>query len=260
VRTVALRPDEQGAWRLDLDGLLQAITPTTRMLVVNSPNNPTGWTLTRDEQQSILDQCRRTGTVILADEVYERLYFRGIGAACAPSFLDLTEPDDAVMVAHSFSKSFLMTGWRLGWLVLPRGWADVLGKLIEFNTSCASVFVQRGALAALQHHATLVPPVVAQLRHCQAVLHQALQGVPGLRTVPSDGGMYAWLQLPPRQGRPRDGREQALALVSQVGLGLAPGGAFAPESAQWLRWCFASQDPQRLLDGVDRLHRWLALH
>jgi aspartate/methionine/tyrosine aminotransferase len=106
-----------GAWTLDLDRLLAAVTPATRMLLVNAPNNPTGWTLTRDEQRALLDHCRRTGTWIVADEVYERLWF-GEGAA-APSFLDLATPEDRVIVVQSFSKSFLMTGWRLGWMVLP---------------------------------------------------------------------------------------------------------------------------------------------
>ncbi len=112
-----------GAWQLDLQALLAAVTERTRVLLVNSPNNPTGWTLTRDEQQAILDHCRRTGTWIVADEVYERIWFGGAAGEsdgrAAPSFLDIAEPDDRLVVAHSFSKSFLMTGWRLGWLVAP---------------------------------------------------------------------------------------------------------------------------------------------
>ena len=114
VHTFSLQP-VNGLWQLDVQALLRRITPRTRLLVVNSPNNPSGWTLTRDEQQAILNHCRKTGTWILADEVYERLFYGD--APCAPSFLDIAQPDDALMVAHSFSKSFLMTGWRLGWLV-----------------------------------------------------------------------------------------------------------------------------------------------
>ena len=112
---------ERGAWRLDLDALRRAVTSGTRVLLVNSPNNPTGWTLTRAEQQALLDHCRQTGTWIVADEVYERVFFAGAAGACAPSFLDIAEPDDRLLVVHSFSKSFLMTGWRLGWIVAPPG-------------------------------------------------------------------------------------------------------------------------------------------
>ena len=132
VRTFSLQP-VNGLWQLDVQALLRRITPRTRLLVVNSPNNPSGWTLTRDEQQAILNHCRQTGTWILADEVYERLYYGD--APCAPSFLDIAQPDDALMVAHSFSKSFLMTGCRLGWLVTPASLTETMGKLIEFNTS-----------------------------------------------------------------------------------------------------------------------------
>ena len=128
LKRVSLTP-RGGAWTLDLQKLLDAITPATRLLIVNAPNNPTGWTLSRDEQQAILEHCRRTGTWILADEVYERLYYEPTPNGCAPSFLDIAEPDDRLIVAHSFSKSFLMTGWRLGWLVMPpahdpRTWAS----------------------------------------------------------------------------------------------------------------------------------------
>ncbi len=143
VLRVALVPRD-GAWTLDLDMLLAAITPATRMLLVNAPNNPTGWTLTRAEQQAILARCREMGTWIVADEVYERLWF-GQGRA-APSFLDIADERDRLIVVHSFTKSFLMTGWRLGWMVLPAGHLDAIGKLIEFNTSCAPVFVQRARL------------------------------------------------------------------------------------------------------------------
>jgi len=163
VRSVPLTPAD-GAWTLDMDRLLAAVTPRTRMLVVNAPNNPTGWTLSRPEQQRLLDHCRATGTWLLADEVYERLYFEPTGNACAPSFLDIAAPDDRLVVAHSFSKSFLMTGWRLGWLVVPATLVDALGKLIEFNTSCASVFTQRAALAALAHRDEITPRIVAHLK------------------------------------------------------------------------------------------------
>ncbi|MDP1792159.1 MAG: pyridoxal phosphate-dependent aminotransferase, partial [Methylibium sp.] len=177
VKRVSLRP-RAGAWRLDLDELLAAVTPRTRVLLVNAPNNPTGWTLSRDEQATILAHCRRTGTWIVADEVYERLYFGAVPTQgeppAAPSFLDVAEADDRLLVAHSFSKSFLMTGWRLGWLVLPPALVDAVGKLIEFNTSCAPVFVQRAGLAAVQGAGATVPGLVAHLRTCRDTLLPAL--------------------------------------------------------------------------------------
>jgi aspartate/methionine/tyrosine aminotransferase len=245
-----LRPgvgNDSGVWRLDLDELLAAVTPRTRVLLVNAPNNPTGWTLTRAEQQVIVEHCRRTGTWIVADEVYERIYFGG--APAAPSFLDVTTPDDRLIVAHSFSKSFLMTGWRLGWLVLPRGNMDAAGKLLEFNSSCAPVFIQRGGQAALAMADDFVPALVARLQAGRDRLVAGLQALPGVTVATPPGGMYAFFRV---EGQ-ADSFAFAKHLVAEHGLGLAPGVAFGAEGEGWLRWCFASRDPARLHAGLARL-------
>ena len=253
LKCVSLRP-VQGQWQLDMAALKTAITPATRMLIVNSPNNPTGWTLGRTEQAEILAHCRTTGTWVLADEVYERLYYEtDTPNGCAPSFLDVAEPDDRLVVVHSFSKSFLMTGWRLGWLVMPTAMTHHMGKLIEFNTSCASVFTQKAGIVALQNTADITPRVVAHLKACRDTLVPLLQAVPGVQVAPAKGGMYAFFKL---EGHP-DSVQTAKRLVAEAGLGLAPGEAFAPEAAGWLRWCFASKDLGRLGEGVERLKGWL---
>jgi aspartate/methionine/tyrosine aminotransferase len=253
VRCVPLRP-QAGEWTLDVPALLAVITPATKVLIVNAPNNPTGWTLSRQDQQTLLDHCRQTGTWILADEVYERLYYAGDTAnGCAPSFLDIAAPEDRLVVVHSFSKNFLMTGWRLGWLVLPAALTHHVGKLIEFNTSCASVFTQRAGVVALQRTDDVTPRVVAHLKACRDTLIALLAAVPGVQVAAPRGGMYAFFRL--------EGFDDSLAtakrLVVEAGLGLAPGEAFAPEAQGWLRWCFASRDPQRLVVGVERLKGWL---
>ena len=261
VTCVSLKP-VAGEWRLDMAELLAAITPKTRLLIVNAPNNPTGWTLTRAEQTAILAHCRDTGTWILADEVYERLYFEPTTNGCAPSFLDIATPEDRLVVAHSFSKSFLMTGWRLGWLVMPPSMTLHIGKLIEFNTSCAPVFIQRAGLVAMERTSEITPRIVSHLKTCRDTLVPLLQAVPGVQVMPAKGGMYAFFRLQD-QARFGDSFETAKRLVVEAGLGLAPGNAFmvnpAPEAQGWLRWCFASQDIARLGQGVERLERWLAL-
>jgi aspartate/methionine/tyrosine aminotransferase len=251
--TVALQA-EAGRWTLPLQDLLSQITPATKLLVLNSPNNPTGWTLSREEQLTLLAHCRQTGTWILADEVYENLYYLPTSNGCAPSFLDICTPDDRLVVAHSFSKSFLMTGWRLGWLVMPEAMTAHMGKLIEFNTSCASSFVQRAGVVALQRADEVTPRVVAHLKACRDTLVAELQQLQGLELATPDGGMYAFFRLPGHT----DDLQTAKRLVAEAGLGLAPGSAFAPEAQGWLRWCFASQDLSRLTLGAERLRGWLA--
>ena len=268
VKCVSLKP-VRGAWQLDLAELLAAITAGTRLLILNAPNNPTGWTLSRAEQEALLAHCRQTGTWILADEVYERLYFEPTSDGsngCAPSFLDVASPEDNVVVVNSFSKSFLMTGWRLGWLVMPPAMTPHIGKLIEFNTSSAPVFCQRAGLVAIQRTQEVTPRVVAHLKTCRDTLVPLLQALPGVQVAPAKGGMYAFFRLED-QDRFGDSLDVAKRLVLEAGLGLAPGKAFMshsgpngpPESQGWLRWCFASQDLSRLGQGVQRLERWLGL-
>ena len=261
VKCVSLKP-VAGQWQLDLAELLAAITPQTKLLIVNSPNNPTGWTMSRDDQQLLLAHCRLTGTWILADEVYERLYFESTPNDCAPSFLDIAAPNDRLVVVHSFSKSFLMTGWRLGWLVMPPAMTPQMGKLLEFNTSCAPVFVQRAGLVAIERTAEITPRVVNHLKICRDTLIPLLQAVPGVQVASPQGGMYAFFRLED-QSRFGDSLQTAKRLVVEAGLGLAPGNAFmvrpGPEAQGWLRWCFASQNLARLGQGVDRLERWLGL-
>ncbi len=184
---------------------------------------------------------------------FERLYFGG-DQAVAPSFLDLADAQDRLIVVHSFSKSFLMTGWRMGWMIMPSSVTEHVGKLIEFNTSCAPVFVQRAALAALAHADEVTPQVVAHLSACRETLYSGLSRLPQVQLSSAVAGMYAFFRL---EGH-SDGVATAKRLVAEAGLGLAPGEAFADEAAGWLRWCFASRELARLDEGVVRLSRWLA--
>lgn len=255
VNCVSLAPDALGAWQLDLQKLLEAVTAKTKLLILNAPNNPTGWTLTRTEQEAILAHCRKTGTWILADEVYERLYYGGDTAnGCAPSFLDVATPHDRVIAVGSMSKSFLMTGWRVGWLVMPQAMSAQVGKLIEFNTSCSPVFIQKAAALALQRTEEVTPRVVAHLHQCRDRLIALLQATPQLKVAAAPGGMYAFFQIAGHH----DALQTAKRLVLEAGIGLAPGNAFSPEGEGWLRWCFASKDLSRLDEGVQRLQTWLS--
>ncbi len=246
VETVALR--FSGEWKLDLDQLLGALKPGTKALYLNSPNNPTGWVVTREEQEAILAHCRRHGIWIFADDAYERLYFEEGGVA--PSFLDLAQAEDRVVSANTFSKSWLMTGWRLGWLVVPRGLMADLGKLIEYNTSCAPVFVQRAGIAALKEGEPVIARTRYRFRKARDFLVNQLREIPGVEVALPSGTMYAFLRI--------DGVKDSLAyckqLVREVGLGLAPGSAFGPEGEGFVRWCFAASE-DKLADGVARLRR-----
>jgi aspartate/methionine/tyrosine aminotransferase len=249
VTTVALGFTASG-WKLDLQRLLEALTPGTRALYLNSPNNPTGWTVTREEQKAILEHCRRHGIWLFADDAYERLYFGPGGTA--PSFLELADAGDRIIGANTFSKSWLMTGWRLGWLVAPSGLTADLAKLIEYNTSCAPVFVQRAGIAALEQGEPVIVHTRERFRRARDFLVSRLKAIPGVNIAEPAGSMYVFFAI--------EGMTDSLAfckrLLREVGLGLAPGAAFGPEGEGYVRWCFAASE-ERLAEGVARLARAL---
>ena len=243
---------QQGRWLLPLQKLLDALTPGTRMLVLNSPNNPTGWTVEREEQRIILDHCRRLGIWIIADDVYERLVFRA-GLRTAPSFLTLTDRDDRLIVVNSFSKAWTMTGWRVGWLVGPQSIFGDLAPLIEYNTSCVPEFTQRAATVALEAGESYVLEQRAQLAVTKDRLTAELRRLPGVEIPEADGAMYAFLRIAGQD----DSMLLARRLRDEAGLGLAPGRAFGPEGEGWLRWCYAANWSKNQL-GLERLADFLA--
>lgn len=241
-------------WELDMQQLLDALTPGTKAVFLNSPNNPTGWVITKTQQETILAHCRKHGIWILADDVYERLVYdiTDVAKPCAPSFLDIATPDDRLISANSFSKSWLMTGWRLGWVVAPQPMMADLGKLIEYNTSCAPGFVQRAGIVAIERGEEIITHTVARCQAARDFLYQRLNALPGITTPKPKGAMYLFFRV--------DGGKDTLALCKQLvleaGLGLAPGSAFGPEGEGYVRWCFASS-LERLDDGVHRLENFL---
>jgi len=248
VEMVPLEP-AQGRWRLDLDRLLDALTPDTRLLILNSPNNPTGWMLPAEDRAAILERCRKLGIWLLCDDVYERLTF---DRPSAPSFLPLATSEDRIIGTNSFSKAWRMTGWRLGWMVVPPALIDGLGVLIEYNTSCAPDFIQEGAKAALDHGEAYVASVRAELIAAREQVLTALNAMPGIEAPQPDGGFYAFFRV----AGCTDSVQLCKDLIRDAGLGLAPGAAFGPEGEGWLRWCFAAR-PEKNAAGLERLAAYL---
>jgi len=239
-----------GVWRVDMDELLAAVTPATRLLFLNSPGNPTGWTLTAEEQRIILDHCRRTGTWILADDVYERLYFAG---DAAPSFLSIATAEDRVVSVNSFSKAWSMTGWRLGWIVAPPALMESIAKLNEFNMSSAPTFVQHAGVVALDQGDGFIAETQARYRACRDIALDILGAVPGVTAPRPEGAMYLFLKV----AGCTDSVGLAKSLLHKAGVGMAPGAAFGAGGEGHLRLCFA-QTEERLRTACERLAAALA--
>jgi aspartate/methionine/tyrosine aminotransferase len=248
VETVALDFHGDG-WRLDMDKLFTALTPDTRVVMVNSPNNPTGWTMRSEEQAALLAHCRRHGIWIVADDAYERIYFDAeTDGGGAPSFLDLAQHDDRVVSTNTFSKSWLMTGWRLGWIVAPEPLIEEIGKLIEYNTSCIPGFIQHAGVAAITQGDEVIAHTVARYRKARDFLVGELSQIPGVDVATPPGAMYAFFRI----AGVTDSMDYCTRLVREAGLGLAPGIAFGPEGEGFVRWCFAA-GVENLAKGIERM-------
>ncbi|MGF1525180.1 MAG: aminotransferase class I/II-fold pyridoxal phosphate-dependent enzyme, partial [Candidatus Competibacterales bacterium] len=220
-------------WRLDLQRLLDACTPRTKAIYVNTPNNPTGWVMAEDDLRALLDFARKRGLWVIVDEVYRRFIY---GDAPPPSILALAEPDDRLIVTHTFSKNWCMTGWRVGWAVIPLDLGGVFENLVQYNTSGTPVFIQRGALAAVAQGDEFLASWVARCHQGRDIVGRALAPLPKVQAPPPAGAFYALLQVE-GQG---DAMALAKALVDSAQVGLAPGSAFGPGAEGAVRLCFAT--------------------
>ena len=244
-RAVPLKPDEAGAWHLDMNDIAAACDDRTRAIYVNSPGNPTGWVMESDQQRELLDFARERDIYVVSDEVYVRLIY---DRPRAPSFLDLAEPEDRVIVVNSFSKTWSMTGWRLGWLIHPPVLGPVFSKLNEFNVASPTTFVQHAGVVAMRDGEPFVAEMVERYRRNRDLVFQRLAGMPRVRLARPEGAFYAFFAV--------DGMTDSVAyakqLIAETGVGMAPGRAFGESGEGWLRLCFAAE-AATLSKAMDRL-------
>jgi hypothetical protein len=240
-------------YAIDFDALEAAVTPRTRLLLYTSPSNPLGWVATDEEQQRLLGFSRRHGLWLLADEVYDRLYYAGgpLGVP-VPSILRKATRDDAVMVVQSFSKTYCMTGWRVGWLVARRDLAQKATQLNEFIVSHAPSFAQKAAEAALAHGETELVCMLERLKQNRDLCLGALSAMPGVTVPTPDGAFYLFPKI--------DGLTDSFGfcrkLLEECKVGLAPGVAFGAGGEGSVRICYAA-GREILEPAMDRLARFL---
>jgi len=225
-------------YRIDFDALEAAVTPQTRLLLYISPSNPLGWVATEPEQQGLLDFSRRHGLWLLADEVYDRLYYSGARLGDpVPSILRKATRDDAVMVVHSFSKTYCMTGWRLGWLIARRDLIEKATQLNEFVVSHAPTFAQKAGETALAEGERELASMLVRLKENRDLCMDALAGVRGVTVPKPDGAFYLFPRI--------DGLNDSFAfckrLLEETRVGLAPGVAFGAGGEGSIRICYAAE-------------------
>ena len=246
--SVTLAP-KNGRWSLDLNTLLDALTPDTKAVLINSPNNPTGWTMSAEDQSIVLEHCRKHGIWVVADDVYSRLYRH---ADCAPSFLSIAEPGDLLISINSFSKCWSMTGWRLGWLVAPASLEAKLGQLTEFNTSCTAGFVQDAGRVAVEHGEGEIASLRKKISDGYAIAASNLSRFERVHFIQPDGAFYCFFKVDGLN----DSFAAALEIIEKTKVGLAPGIAFGAQGEGYLRLCYA-QPEQVLSEAFARLEPYL---
>jgi aspartate/methionine/tyrosine aminotransferase len=246
-------PFDGRRYGIDLDALTRSLTARTRLLIYTSPSNPLGWTATEAEQRRLLEFCREHGLWLLADEVYERLWYLGEKeGAPAPSILRLATREDAVVVVQSFSKAYCMTGWRVGWLVARRDLAARAAVLNEFIVSHAASFTQKAAEAALQEGEAALAAMLKRLRDNRDYCAAALRAMPGVTVPEPEGAFYLF----PKIEAARDSFEFCRRLLLETKVGLAPGVAFGASGEGCVRICYAASRAV-LEEAMGRLGRFL---
>jgi len=240
-------------YEVDFDALERAVTERTRLLVYISPSNPLGWVATQADQARLLDFARRHGLWLLADEVYDRLNYLGarLGEP-VPSILRLATREDAVIVVQSFSKTYRMTGWRLGYLIARRDLAEKAAQLNEFIVSHAPSFTQKAGETALAEGEEELARMLEGLRENRDLCLEALRGMPAVTVPEPDGAFYLF----PRIAGVADSFAFCRRLLEETRVGLAPGVAFGAGGEGSVRICYAAE--RSILEpAMERLGKFL---
>ncbi len=242
---VPLDHDTKTGWSLDLDRLFDACTPRTKALLITTPSNPTGWCMSHEEMKQVLDFARKHNIWIISDEVYARTMY---GHTHAPSFHQHVQEDDLLLTINSFSKSWAMTGWRMGWLTAPPNAAKHIENIAMYGSLCPPSFSQFGAIAALKHGEPFLKEQIQRWESNRDLMMERLGNHPRIQITKPEATFYTLLKI---DGEPDD-FALCRRLIEQAKLSLAPGSSFGLGAKSTLRLSFAISEPL-LREAFDRL-------
>tara|TARA_B110000261_G_scaffold136115_1_gene153850 strand:+ start:93 stop:1262 length:1170 start_codon:yes stop_codon:yes gene_type:complete len=236
--------DANNTWKLNIEEIKKHIKDV-KAIYINSPNNPTGWMINLQEQMEILELCRKNKTWIISDEVYERIvYDRNV----APSFLDLTDENDLLIVANSFSKSWAMTGWRLGWMVIPENLLSIFEKLNEYNVASPSSPAQYAGITAISEGEDFLKKMIYNFKISRELVMNRLSDFSRITLPLPEAAFYAYFKIEDIT----DSEKFCLETLDKTGVGLAPGTSFGKGGDSWVRLCYA-KNPDLLNQAFDKL-------
>ena len=226
-----LLSERENKWQLNLEEIEKNISDV-KGIYINSPNNPTGWMMEKEEQEKVLEICRKNKKWIIADEVYERVVY---DRKVAPSFLDIASEKDLLIVVNSFSKSWAMTGWRLGWITIPENTLNLFEKLNEFNIASPAAPVQHAGITAIKEGENFILNMMSKLSNARNIAINNLTSFSLVELPYPNAAFYAFFRV---KGV-KDSELFCKETLKQTGVGLAPGTAFGKDTNNWLRICYA---------------------
>ena len=248
---VAFGLEEKNKFQPDVDEIAQKVTPRTTMLIFNSPNNPTGTVFSDAAMEKLAVLARKHDLWVLSDEIYARILFSGE----YHSIWSLPGMADRTVIIDGFSKSFAMTGWRLGYAVAPVEVIDAMDLLVLNTFTCAAEFTQVAAIEALRDSTSAVEAMVEEYRKRRDQFVSGLNHIPGFRCQAPDGAFYAWVNI---EDTGLSADQVQRLLLEEAGVAGIAGAAFGPGGKNYLRFSLASAR-RLLLEALERIQR-VSLH
>ena len=236
-------------WSCDVERIQASVTGRTKVIFVNSPSNPTGWTADLETLRAILDLARRRNLWIIADEIYSLFHFGGKRAA---SFLDIMEQEDRILFVNTFSKNWAMTGWRIGWIKSHPSLGRTFENLVQYSTSGVAQFMQRGGIAALDYGDKFLSEQIVQAERSRDTVCRILGETGRVRFSVPPGAFYLFFSV---DGL-KDSMKAALEIIDNANVGLAPGTAFGDSGQGFLRLCFHRR-VDKVEEAAHRIAEWI---
>jgi aspartate aminotransferase len=241
---------EERGFSFDLNVLQDSLTPKTKVLILNSPHNPTGGVIPPDDIRAIADMVRERDLLVLSDEIYTRMYYENEPL----SITTLPGMQEKTCILDGFSKTYAMTGWRMGYGVMPTWLVDPVNKLMVNSNSCTATFTQRAGIAALNGPQDDVTKMVQEFRRRRDAFCAGLNSLPGFRCAIPGGAFYAFPNI---TGTGRKSKELSEALLQEAGVACRSGTAFGEYGDGYLRFSIANSY-EKLMDAVERIRKHLA--
>jgi aspartate aminotransferase len=245
-KSVPLVLEEERDFRFDVSQLRKKVTPRTRLVILNTPQNPTGGMLTREDLEEIAAVAREHDLMVLSDEVYERIVYEGEHV----SFLSLPQVQDRTILLNGFSKTYAMTGWRLGYGVMPEELAVHITRLMTNSNSCTSTFIQHGGVEALRGPQDAPLKMVEEFRRRRDVIVPGLNAIEGIRCAMPRGAFYVFPNI---EGTGMDERQFADFCMEEAGVAVLAGTSFGEHGRGFIRMSYANsiENIQKALANIE---------